>query len=161
MSVNRPAITAEVTYDANGLPTWAMADGSTVSRDDEDSLTITRPGHEPIQGRLWSGETHREAYDLILEAHALRNAAPVVFEDYTAAVTVEAEIDGQPVTLRATVRLRHGAPEVLYAVSAEVRDAGIGALCVRDMLFAAEVPECVIAAAETALVEAWPELEAA
>lgn len=159
--MSRQPITTGVTSDATGLPTWTLADGSTVDRDAEGRLTIARPGREPIQGRMGATETHREAYDRLLELDGLRHAEPTVDADYGAAVTVDTEIDGQFVTLRVSVQLRRGAPEVLYVTGAEVRSGAIGALCVGDVLLASEVSEEVIAMVETALVEAWPELEAA
>ncbi len=154
-------LTASLAYDQHGLPTWVLFDGTTVDRDAEDRLTIARPGRETIRGRLLAGETHRAAYDRLLELDGLRHAGPTVDADYGAAVTVDTEIDGQPVTLRVSVQLRRGAPEVLYVLGAEVRAGAIGALCVGDALTSSEVSEEVIAMVETALVESWPELEAA
>jgi len=150
-----------LTHDQHGLPTWELLDGTTVDRDAEDRLTIARPGREVIQGRLLPGETHRAAYDRLLELDGLQRAAAVLYDDYSAAATVEADVAGQPMTVRVQVRLVDGRPEVAYAIGAEVCGAGEGALCVGDVLTAAEVSEEVIAAVEMALVEAWPELEAA
>ncbi len=154
-------ITAGLTHDQHGLPTWTLLDGTTVDRDAEDRLTIARPGREVIRGRQGATETTRHAYDRLLELDGLRHAGPTVDADYGAAVTVDTEIDGQSVTLRVSVQLRRGAPEVLYVLGAEVRAGAIGALCVGDALTASEVSEEVIAMVETALVESWPELEAA
>ena len=154
-------ITTSLTHDLEGLPTWELADGSTVSRSGADVLTIARPGRPDIRGRLLSGETYRHAYDRLLELDALQVAAPLVYVGDAAAVTVEADVAGQSVTLRAHVQLRRGAPEVLYATSAEVRGCGEGALCVGDMLRGEDVTEDMVASVEAVLVEAWAGLEAA
>ena len=154
-------ITTGVTYDLQGLPTWTLLDGSTVSRDAEGRLTISRPGREDIRGRQRATETTRAAYDRLLELDGLQRAAAVLYDDYSAAVTVEADVAGQSVTVRVQARLVDGRPEVAYAVRAEVCGAGEGALCVGDVLPGADVSEEMIVMVETALVEAWPELEAA
>ncbi len=159
--MNPDHLTASLAYDQHGLPTWVLFDGTTVTRDALDVLSIARPGRETIRGRLLAGETHRAAYDRLLELDGLQRAAAVLYDDYSAAVTVEADVAGQPVTVRVHARLVDGRPEVAYATGAEVCGAGEGALCVGDVLPGADVSEEMIAMVETALVEAWPELEAA
>lgn len=156
-----PGITDRVTYDAAGLPTWTLLDGSAVSRSAADVLTIAHPGREPIRGRLLTGETHRHAYDRLLELDRLQTAAPLVYVGDAAAVTIEADVAGQSLTLRVHVQLRRGAPEVLYATGAEVRGRGEGALLVGDTLRGEDVNEAMIASVEASLVEAWAGLGAA
>jgi hypothetical protein len=82
----------------------------------------------------------------------------MVFSDYSAEVTVEADVDGQDVTVRVSCQLAHAEPRVLYATSAEVRGAGEGALAVGDVV---PVSEAMIADVETVLVDAWIDVEAA
>lgn len=150
-----------LTHDAAGLPTWTLLDGTTFTRDALAVVTISRPGRPDIRGRQRATETTRSAYDRLLELDGLQRAATVLYDEDTAAVTVEADVAGQSVTVRVQARLVAGRPEVAYAVRAEVCGAGEGALCVGDVLPGADVSEEMIASVETALVEAWPELEAA
>ena len=83
---------------------------------------------------------------------------PLVHDDYSAAVTVEADVAGQSVTVRVACQLRRGAPEVLYATGAEVVGAGDGPLVLGDVV---EVSEAMIADVEAVLVDAWADVEAA
>lgn len=154
-------ITTGVTYDLQGLPTWTLLDGTTFTRDALAVVTISRPGREDIRGRQRATETTRAAYDRLLELDGLQRAAAVLYDDYTAAVTVEADVAGQSVTVRVQARLVAGRPEVAYAVRAEVCGAGEGALCVGDVLPGADVSEEMIASVEATLVDAWTDLEAA
>lgn len=150
-----------LTHDAAGLPTWTLVDGTTFTRDALAVVTIARPGRENIRGRQRATETTRSAYDRLLELDGLQRAAAVLFDDYSAAVTVEADVAGQSVTVRVQARLVDGRPEVAYAVRAEVCGAGEGALCVGDVLPGVDVSEEMIASVEAALVDAWTDLEAA
>lgn len=150
-------VTTGLTYDAAGSPTWAIATGGSVSRAD-DVLTITRPGREDVRGRMAAGETHRHAYDRLLELDRLQHAAPVVYDDWTAAVCVEADVAGQPVTVCVTAQLAHAEPRVLYATGAEVLGAGEGALSVGNVV---PVSEAMIADVEAVLMDVWADVEAA
>ena len=150
-------IAASVTFDLAGSPTWTLLDGATVTRE-ADALTIARPGRELVRGRMLPGETHRAAYDRLLELDRLQASPPVVHDDYSAAVTVEADIDGQSVTVRVRCQLAHAEPRVLYATRAEVRGAGEGPLLVGDVV---AVSEDMVSSVEAALVDAWTDLEAA
>jgi hypothetical protein len=85
----------------------------------------------------------------------------VVFSDYSAEVEVEADVDGQDVTVRVRCQLRRGAPEVLYATGAEVRGAGDGPLSVGDVVPASAVSEAMLADVEAVLFDAWNDVEAA
>ena len=153
------AITTGLTYDADGLPSWTLVDGSTVTRSEADVLTVTRPGRPDIRGRLLAGETYRHAYDRLLELDRLQAAPALVYQGDTAAVCIEADVAGQSVTVCVYAQLRRGAPEVLYATGAQVRGAGEGALCVGDMLRAEDVTEGMIASVEAVLVDVWVEVQ--
>jgi hypothetical protein len=142
------------------MATTNSNDGSAVTRDTASVLTIDRPGREAVRGRMRADETHRHAYDRLLELDRLQAAPPVLWEDYSADVSVEADVAGQPVTLRVSVQLRRGAPEVLYATGAEVCGAGEGALLVGDVLPPEAVTDAMLADVEAVLVECWIDLEA-
>lgn len=85
----------------------------------------------------------------------------MVYDDYSAEVTIEADVAEQTVTLRVSCQLAHGEPSVLYATGAEVRGAGEGSLVVGDVLPAGDVTEAMIADVESVLVDIWTDVEAA